>query len=153
MADARLPALPWASRPAVAYPPTGRVVRRKLISQAVFLLLVWPVLIAGSILLAVDDHRFIPLMARILAALIVVPVNAWGAVSALRMHRVLSEHAWRLVECDVVAPVSHAWRLKEYESPTGRGVRVPAVHAPSGWRATRVPARPRKAVVVVRWSG
>jgi hypothetical protein len=120
--------LPWASQPALKHPPTGQAIRRRVIRQMVLLFAVWPAFVLIPLLLAAGgNHRFIPIMVRIVVLVpIAVPFHIWALVTALRMHRVLSTHSWRLVECEVVRSAAHGWRLKD-ESSAGREVRVPAV--------------------------
>jgi hypothetical protein len=120
--------LPWASQPALKHPPTGKAVRRRVVRQMVLLFAVWPALVLVPLLLvAGGDERFIPIMVRIVVLVpIAVPFHIWALVTALRMHRVLSTHSWRLVECEVVRAAAHGWRLKDGSS-SGRDARVPAV--------------------------
>ncbi|MGW4905625.1 hypothetical protein [Streptomyces sp. NPDC004270] len=124
-----LPPLPWASQPAVKHPPTRRAIHRRLIRQAVLLLVVWPGVVTVLVLAAATDaDRFTSILVRGVAATpVLLPLNIWGAVSALRMHRRLSAYPWRLVECQVVVPAAHGWRPRQYDPASGRETRVPAV--------------------------
>ncbi|MEU2617233.1 hypothetical protein ABZ642_03570 [Streptomyces sp. NPDC007157] len=128
MTDA-LPPLPWASQPAVKHPPTRRAIHRRLIRQAALLLVVWPGVVTALVLAAATDaDRFTPILVRGVAATpVLLPLNIWGAVSALRMHRRLSAYPWRLVECQVVVPSIHGWRARDHDPASGRETRVPAV--------------------------
>ncbi|MFE2063530.1 hypothetical protein ACFXDH_14155 [Streptomyces sp. NPDC059467] len=123
------PPLPWASHSAVKHPPTRRAIHRRLIRQAVLLLVAWPGFFLAIVLaVATDAESFIPILARgIFVAPVLLPLNIWGAVTALRMHRRLSTHPWRLVKCEVVVPSAHGWRPREYDPATGREMRVAAV--------------------------
>ncbi|MGW1874578.1 hypothetical protein [Streptomyces sp. NPDC001975] len=124
-----LPPLPWASQPAVKHPPTRRAIRRRLIRHAVLLLVAWPGAVTALVLAAATDaERFTPILVRgVAAAPVLLPLNIWGAVSALRMHRRLSTYPWRLVECQVVVPSTHGWRARDHDPASGREMRVPAV--------------------------
>ncbi|MBY8344802.1 hypothetical protein LXH13_25540 [Streptomyces spinosirectus] len=128
VADQGAQRLPWASQPALKHPPTDRAIRRRVIRQMVLLFAVWPALVLIPLLLAAGgDDRFIPIMVRVIVLVpIVVPLHIWALVTALRMHRVLSTHSWRLVECEVVRSAAHGWRLKD-RSASGREIRVPAI--------------------------
>ncbi|MFF4112528.1 hypothetical protein ACFY0P_03450 [Streptomyces sp. NPDC001714] len=123
------PALPWASQPAVKHPPTRRAIHRRLIRQAVLLLVVWPgFFLAIALAAATDAEQFIPILVRgVFVTPVLLPLNIWGAVTALRMHRRLSVHPWRLVKCEVVVPGTHGWRPREYDPTKGREARVPAI--------------------------
>lgn len=122
------PPLPWASQSAIVHPPTRRAIRLRLIRQGVLLLVVWPLLILGPPISG--DDRLIPLFGLVLCTgvPVLLPLNIWAAVSALRIHRTLSAHAWRLVDCEVVPVRSHQWNLRAFEEqPDGREIKVPAV--------------------------
>jgi hypothetical protein len=123
--------LPWASQPAIKHPPTGRAIRRRLLRQGVLLLVMWPALILIPLLGAASgNERFVPILGMVMCVLapVLLPLNIWSAVSALRMHRVLSTHSWRRVECEVVPVTRQGRRLVELaDQMPGREVKVPAV--------------------------
>ncbi|MER6271103.1 hypothetical protein [Streptomyces sp900105755] len=123
------PPLPWASQPAVKHPPTRRAIHRRLIRQAVLLLVVWPgFFLAIALAAAADAEQFIPILVRgVFVMPVLLPLNVWGAITALRMHRRLSAYPWRLVECEVVVPSAQGWRPREYDPGTGREAMVPAI--------------------------
>ncbi|GGN33329.1 hypothetical protein [Streptomyces fuscichromogenes] len=123
------PPLPWASQPAVKHSSTRRAIHRRLIRQAVLLLVVWPGFFLAIALAAdTDAQQFIPILVRgVFVTPVLLPHNIWGAVTALRMHRRLSAHPWRTVKCEIVVPGTHRWRLRECDPATGREVRVPAI--------------------------
>jgi hypothetical protein len=137
--------LPWASQPAIKHPPTRRVIRRRLLRQGVLLLAVWPALILIPLVGAASgNERFIPLLGVVMCALapVLLPLNIWFAVTALRMHRVLSTYSWRLVECEVIPLTKHGGRLREIvDHGDGREVRVPAVFRINGLVLTAAPYR------------
>jgi hypothetical protein len=116
------------------------VIRRRLVRQAVLLFVMWPVLVLFPMAQAVSgDERWIPLTARIIVIVpILLPLNIWAAVTALRLHRRLSTHSWRLVQCEVVTPTTHGWRLRERDPASGRELRAQAILCINGdvFRAT-----------------
>ncbi|MFE9606977.1 hypothetical protein [Streptomyces sp. NPDC006012] len=102
--------------------------RWRLLRQGALLFVVWPVPILVAPLSG--DDRLIPLFARVVfvGIPVLLPLNVWAAVTALRIHRTLSAHPWRRVDCEVVPVSSHGWRLRAHEAqPDGREVKVPAV--------------------------
>ncbi|MFK0281186.1 hypothetical protein ACIQVL_12075 [Streptomyces sp. NPDC090499] len=111
------------------HPPTRRAIHRRLIRQAVLLFVVWPgFFLAIALAAASDAEQFIPILVRgVFVTPVLLPLNLWGAVTALRMHRTLSAHPWRLVKCEVVVPGTHGWRPREYDPATAREARVPAI--------------------------
>jgi len=123
--------LPWASQPAIEHPPTGRAIRRRVLRQGVLLLAMWPALIVIPLLGAASGNkRFIPILGIVMCCLapVLLPLNIWTAVAALRMHRVLSTHSWRLVECEVVPVTRQGVRQFELaDQMPDREVKVPAV--------------------------
>lgn len=123
------PPLPWASHPAVRHPPTRRAIHRRLVRQAALLLVVWPGFFLAIVLaVATDAEWSIPILVRgVFIAPVLLPLNIWGAVTALRMHRRLSTYPWRLVTCEVVVPSTHGWRPREYDPATGREMKVAAI--------------------------
>lgn len=124
------PPLPWASHPALNHPPTRRAIRRRLWRQALLIFGVWPALIVIPIVrAATGDARFIPVVGLVLFALapVLLPLNIWIAVSALRMHRVLSASPWRLVRCVVVPATERIRQYIDLAESQGRDTQVLAV--------------------------
>jgi hypothetical protein len=136
------PPLPWASQPAIKHPPTRRTIRWRLIRHATLILMVWPALVLIPPLSG--DKSLIPLWGMVMCTgvPVLLPLNIWAAVSALKAYNRLSSHPWRLVECEVVPGSSHGWRLRAYaEQPQGRDVRVPAILRINGRVVTPSPFR------------
>jgi len=76
------------------------------------------------------DKGLVPLWGTVMCTgvPVLLPLNIWAAVSALKAYNRLSTHPWRIVECEVVPASSHGWRLRAYEEqPQGREPRVPAI--------------------------
>ncbi|MFJ1972138.1 hypothetical protein ACIO93_26050 [Streptomyces sp. NPDC087903] len=127
--SALFPPTPSPSRPAISHPPTRRAIRRRVARHAVLLFLAWPALLTLLVRAAADDRRFVPVMGWVfITALMLVPLNLWAAVTALRVHRRLSGHAWRPMKCEVVPTAgSHGWRLKAYDASADHETRVLAI--------------------------
>lgn len=97
-------AVPTPGVSALSHPPTHRAIRRRMGGLLVALFLIWPTLMCLQIAEVVADegHDRIGLFALpLVLELTLLPFHIGLIVAVRRMAATLTEHSWRLVDCEI----------------------------------------------------